>query len=162
MPCARHSASTGTQHDSTPATRMSGKVAGATQVAEQYFMRCSDAARHLRSSSLLQLCLFFFMNTPFLTISRERPARSAKLWNGPFPVEIHTGKIHMYFVTSVLYEITCITSNTDKQDADSNPGVGRICYTMHPPARNSRSQTGTPGVSRTQSVVGDKYRSTSI
>ena len=25
---------------------------------------------------------------------------------------------------------------------------GRICYTMHPPARNSRSQTGTPGASR--------------
>ena len=38
-------------------------------------------------------------------------------------VEIHTGKIHMYFVTSVLYEITCITSNTDKPDTDSNPGV---------------------------------------
>ena len=29
----------------------------------------------------------------------------------------------MYFVTSGLYEITCITSNTDKQDTDSNPGV---------------------------------------
>jgi len=25
---------------------------------------------------------------------------------------------------------------------------------MHPPARNSRSQTGTPGASRTQSVAG--------
>ena len=43
-------------------------------------------------------------------------------------VEIHTGKIHMYFVTSVLYEITCITSNTDKQDTDSNPGVWVLIY----------------------------------
>ena len=32
--------------------------------------------------------------------------------------------------------------------------TGRIYYTMHPPARNSRSQTGTPGDSRTQSVAG--------
>ena len=117
----------------------------------------------------------------------------------PCTVEIHTGKIQMYFVTSVLFEITCITSNTDKPVTDSNPGVwvliymtntvstnifrqkkivsptkfpwrssgagfllynrgylstGRICYTMHPPARNSRSQTGTPGASCTQYVAG--------
>ena len=38
-------------------------------------------------------------------------------------LEIHTGKIHMYFVTSVLYEITCITSNTNKPDSDSNVGL---------------------------------------
>ena len=37
-------------------------------------------------------------------------------------IEIHTRKIHMYFVTSVLYEITCITSSTHKQDTDSNVG----------------------------------------
>ena len=103
----------------------------------------------------------------------------------------------MYFVMSVLYEITCITSNTEKPHTDSNPGIwiliymtntvstniwrqkkfdsptkfpwrssgagfllynrgdlstGRICYTMHPPARNSRSQTGTPGASRTHNA----------
>jgi len=46
----------------------------------------------------------------------------------PSPIEIHTGKIHMYFVTSVLYEITCITSNTDKPDTDSNPGVWVLIY----------------------------------
>jgi len=34
----------------------------------------------------------------------------------------------MYFVTSVLYEITCITSNTDKQDTNSNPGVRVLIY----------------------------------
>ena len=32
-------------------------------------------------------------------------------------------KIHMYFLTSVLYEITCIPSNTDKPDTDSNVGL---------------------------------------
>jgi len=37
-----------------------------------------------------------------------------------FIVEIHNGKIHMYFVTPVLYQITCITSNMDLQDTDSN------------------------------------------
>ena len=37
----------------------------------------------------------------------------------------------MYFVTSVLYEITCITSNTDKPDTDSNPGVWVIFVYMH-------------------------------
>jgi len=31
---------------------------------------------------------------------------------------------------------------------------------MHPPARNSRSQTGTPGDSRTQSVAGGHREST--
>jgi len=31
-------------------------------------------------------------------------------------------KIHMYFVTSVLNLITCITSNTDIPDTDSNVG----------------------------------------
>jgi len=35
-------------------------------------------------------------------------------------VEIHTRKIQMFFVTSVLYEITCITSNMDIPDSDSN------------------------------------------
>ena len=35
-------------------------------------------------------------------------------------LEIHTGKIHMHFVTSVLYEITRITSNTDQPNIDSN------------------------------------------
>ena len=45
-----------------------------------------------------------------------------------FGVEIQTGKIHMYFVTSVLYEITCITNNTDKPDTDSNPGVWVLIY----------------------------------
>jgi hypothetical protein len=35
------------------------EFAGAAQVAEQYFMRCSDG-RHLRSSSLLQLSFVFF------------------------------------------------------------------------------------------------------
>ena len=34
----------------------------------------------------------------------------------------------MYFVTSVLYEITCITSNTDKPYTDSNPGVWVLIY----------------------------------
>ena len=29
----------------------------------------------------------------------------------------------MYFVTSVFYEITFITSNTDKPDTDSNVGL---------------------------------------
>jgi len=38
-------------------------------------------------------------------------------------LEIHNGKIHMYFVTSVLYEITCITSKTYKPDTDSNAGL---------------------------------------
>jgi len=38
-------------------------------------------------------------------------------------IEIHTGKIHMYFVTLVLYEITCIPSNTDKPDTNSNVGL---------------------------------------
>ena len=37
-----------------------------------------------------------------------------------FIVEIHNGKIHMYFVTPVLYQITCITSNMDLQDTDTN------------------------------------------
>ena len=32
--------------------------------------------------------------------------------------------------------------------------MGRIYDTMHPPARNSRSQTGTPGARRTQYVTG--------
>jgi len=32
--------------------------------------------------------------------------------------------------------------------------MGRIYYTMHLPAHNSRSQTGTPGASRTQYVAG--------
>jgi len=32
--------------------------------------------------------------------------------------------------------------------------TGRIYYTIHPPARNSRSQTGTPSDSHTQSVAG--------
>jgi len=32
--------------------------------------------------------------------------------------------------------------------------TSRIYYTMNPPARNSRSQTGTPGAGRTQSVAG--------
>ena len=39
------------------------------------------------------------------------------------PIEKHTGKIHMHFVTSVLYEITCIPSNTDKPDTDSDVGL---------------------------------------
>jgi len=39
-----------------------------------------------------------------------------------FPLEIHTGKIHMYFVKFVLYAIsnTTITSNTDLPYTDSN------------------------------------------
>jgi len=36
-----------------------------------------------------------------------------------------------------------------------------IYYTMYPPARNSRSQTGTPGASRTQSVAGG-YRALAV
>jgi len=38
-------------------------------------------------------------------------------------LEIHIGKIHMYFVASGLYEITCISSNTDKPHTDSNIGL---------------------------------------
>jgi len=36
----------------------------------------------------------------------------------------------------------------------------RIYYTIHPPARNSRSQTGTPGATRTQSVASGHRAST--
>jgi len=32
--------------------------------------------------------------------------------------------------------------------------TGKIYYTMHPPARTNRSQTGTPGASRTQALAG--------
>jgi len=39
--------------------------------------------------------------------------------------------------------------------------MGRIYYTMHPPASNSRSQTVTPGASRTQSVAGG-HRSSAV
>ena len=42
-----------------------------------------------------------------------------------------SGKIHMYFVTSVFYEITCITSNTDKPDS----GVKSVDATV--PTRNT-------------------------
>ena len=55
-------------------------------------------------------------------------------------LEIHTGKIHMYFVTSVLYEITCISSNTDKPDTDSNPGVWVLIYMTNTVSTNIWSQ----------------------
>jgi len=47
----------------------------------------------------------------------------------------------MYFVTSVLYEITCITNNTDKPDTDSNPGVWVLIYMTNTVSTNIWRQT---------------------
>jgi hypothetical protein len=46
----------------------------------------------------------------------------------------------MYFVTSVLYEITCITSNTDKPDTDSNPGLWVLIYMTNTVSTNISRQ----------------------
>ena len=57
----------------------------------------------------------------------------------------------MYFVTSVLYEITCITSNTDKPDADSNPGVWVLIYMTNTVSTNiwrQKKQLSVPRSSR--------------
>ena len=43
-------------------------------------------------------------------------------------LEIDTRKIHMYFVASVFYEITCIPSNTEKPPTDSNVGLCVLIY----------------------------------
>jgi len=55
------------------------------------------------------------------------PTHSLSVGNATFrtctSIEIRTGKMHMYFVTSVLYEITCIPSNTDEPDTDPNVGL---------------------------------------
>jgi len=37
---------------------------------------------------------------------------------------------------------------------DTSFSTGMIYHTMHPPARTNRSQTGTPGASRTQAIAG--------
>ena len=63
-------------------------------------------------------------------------------------LEIHTGKIHMYFVTSVLYKITCITSNTDRLDTDSNPGVWVLIYMTNTVSTNIWRQKKKLTVSR--------------
>jgi len=55
-------------------------------------------------------------------------------------LEIHTGKIHMYFVTSVLYDITCITSNTEKPDTDSNHGLWVLIYMTNTVSTNISRQ----------------------
>ena len=64
-----------------------------------------------------------------ISVNDKRLYRNTKKWTLACSwlirvrlVEIHTRKMHMYFVTLVLYEITCITSNTDIQDTDSNVG----------------------------------------
>jgi len=37
---------------------------------------------------------------------------------------------------------------------DTSFSTGRIYHTMHPPTRTNRSQTATPGASRTQALAG--------
>ena len=82
-------------------------------------------------------CLFMYYTRHLLTTHH---ISSRHLISSPFFLEIHTGKIHMYFVTSVLYEITCITSNTDKPDTDSNPGLWLLIYMTNTVSTNISRQ----------------------
>jgi len=70
-----------------------------------------------------------------------------------------------------LTKISCTNSSRQKKTTDARSSrvvggagflpyrvrsftTGKIYYTMHPPARTNRSQTGIPGASRTQALDG--------
>jgi len=79
--------------------------------------------------------LLFFWETPF------------RFWQ--YFVEIHTGKFHMYFVTLVWYTITCITSNTDILNTDSNVGSCVLIW---------MTKTGSTDISRQKNDRPTKFQ----